>query len=1306
MNSPKKRTDFGKLVVEPPFGPTYFLILQSAESSIGHARSCDVVLLDSSVSANAGLLTVASNAVLLSRESEAINFQNDDAAVGSDVFLDETRSATLGRTQLKYWPPEYERTQQELAILSFSEVACFPAYDDVDVFRPAADLATRNRELKVSVEKTNEAFSEAQGALKAELKATTENVAVAVEEGDVLDVTSDEQLLVANKSQQPRLLSLKVAAKEPMSASWEGATIFIDVHFFDEIGSGDEKRLRYSGDVVEVDADEDRIFILLHPVVDGELKILRSASFRGEGYIQPFAFLKDIVDLYHHDDERNQTRLKMALQKTQLSWWNAHALVERRVKQGDVESLVTWLKSHPWAILWGPPGTGKTTSIATLVSRLLDDSNERILVVSTTNRATDGVALAIGKAVRQKWPGSHLDESIARVGRGAKANRFRGAHLEDLVGKSLMSSQEELTRLEQDHEAATDSAAKAKLAKEIRKQRLGFQSRSRLFCAAQSRVVISTAHQATRLIAKDIEKQRLRGQAPFTLVVLDEAGLLSRAQTAALSLLSSRGVLLVGDPKQLAPIASLTRLLPSAQMRWLSQSALEDLDANKPPPHCHLLHKQYRMHKTIGEAVSKFQYDGQLLHDEKNDQLELDWDPLLKEAPRAIWVVLDGQKENRGRFAATRGAQNASWERPAALEFLKLLFENHPRLRTMNGLFLSPFVAQVKTVKKWLTTEKLSSWYCSSVHQQQGAEADVVIFDAVNAASNGFSHFEWKRLINVAMSRARRQFFLLASKQEMAQPHTRALPQLLTPSTLRGRGSRAKWTETAFVSPKTNKGPLYDDKSVFSENADDVNRGLQLRKDTPSLGTQLAALDRRNPILSAEQSALCNLQLDHKPRLVRGVPGSGKTIVLAHWLAKTLLNDDIKDIWVVFGNRTLEGLLRNTATNAFHALGGDEFPADRVRWQHIGEVLSRAEQQLGLATPQGPDFFHYDNRSANLLAKKKADDDEELPFRAQVLFVDEAQDLGPRTLHLLSDMVEQRDVQDPNSRAMLIFYDNAQDLYRRGRPNWTNMGLNFQGRSRVMKVSHRSTQPILSFAFNVRSRLCDLDKDEDQIEQAKMGLIKKETRQGRLFWQLRYSDIQGPAPTFQVFSSRKQEFFALATRIKRLLHQEHILSSQIVVIALFKKMHDEIAAAFTNLEISSTREMRPSQGILICTPHAFKGHEAEFVFVVAADCFTAPFNAPNEASEEQKQQGELFSETSIVDVNASVGVDVPSKGPEGQNRAACGRQILAASLYVALTRARSLLYISAAGNQEPAAKRIVEVLQQVKEDLRAPSDEE
>jgi superfamily I DNA and RNA helicase len=85
--------------------------------------------------------------------------------------------------------------------------------------------------------------------------------------------------------------------------------------------------------------------------------------------------------------------------------------------------------------------------------------------------------------------------------------------------------------------------------------------------------------------------------------------------------------------------------------------------------------------------------------------------------------------------------------------------------------------------------------------------------------------------------------------------------------------------------------------------------------DSTLLGHQITQRKSLRPVLSYDQQRLCGLQMDGKPRLVRGVAGSGKTLVLGHWLRKTI--DRVADkpdakIWAVFANRSLRQLLCET----------------------------------------------------------------------------------------------------------------------------------------------------------------------------------------------------------------------------------------------------------------------------------------------------------------------------------------------------------------------------------------------------------
>ncbi len=185
-------------------------------------------------------------------------------------------------------------------------------------------------------------------------------------------------------------------------------------------------------------------------------------------------------------------------------------------------------------------------------------------------------------------------------------------------------------------------------------------------------------------------------------------------------------------------------------------------------------------------------------------------------------------------------------------------------------------------------------------------------------------------------------------------------------------------------------------------------------------------------------------------------PVSGKTAVMAHWLVKTLRRmkqqADLK-IWAVFANQSLSGLIWDNINEVWTAEGEKgPFPTERVELWHIGALW----QLLNIRMP-ADDRFDYNGAAKIYLARNAT---KPLPPLCHAMFIDEAQDLGPSALELLSQLVVQSDGSNANTRSVNIFYDNAQNLYGRPTPKWSEMGLDMRGRSFVMQESFRSTKPI------------------------------------------------------------------------------------------------------------------------------------------------------------------------------------------------------------------------------------------------------
>lgn len=970
-----------------------------------------------------------------------------------------------------------------------------------------------------------------------------------------------------------RPLVLKEFAENPESVFKDGTD---DIEIEDSIV--------WSGEILEVDEAAGKIYVCVsnpeYPPTTG--------SF----YVRPFEFLAFLQAVFN-EPAFDQIR-EMIPSRLLASEGEVHPEADRYSDVGLDKLKLWWSKS--WSVLWGPPGTGKTYTTGQQVANVLADPSERILVVSTTNRATDAAAISIGRAAKQVASAELNSSQLLRIGKGASLKRFEE---EDLTAMLRGTETEFLARIEAlmlELARSTSSDTKAMIRKQIkdlRKEMLDAAQRN--FLDENIRVVVATAFRATTFLANDDVKEALEaGYAPFTTVFIDEAGLISRAAATALSLLASRRVVLVGDSKQLAPISRISRILPTDQMKWLANSGLSHLETiTTSEAGVHVLQEQRRMHADVCLVVSAYQYDGFLTTAPEVHERQYQLPEILSSQPRTLWYVLDEHGEELPTIRAERGPGNRSWIRVATTKVLDRLFAD-PTLCAASGIFISPFKAQAKDIASFFATNNLHSWSASTVHSQQGSEADIVIFDSVNAGSYSWPYDEWKRLVNVALSRSREAIIVLSSRAEMEEPYLRPLIRHLTPKVLRKQGKKAIWEDVpakiSFTLPKGN-----------------------MVHEATSVGYQISKRKELRPVLSHEQERLCGLELDGKPRLVRGVAGSGKTVVLAHWLMQTvkrLAGQQNIRIWAVFANRSLQSLIGDSIESAWEKeSGGKSFPWDRVSLRHIREILDVLLPEVRLS----PDKFgfEYDEAAAAYLELKPAD--KILP-RCDALFIDEAQDMGPSTLKMLTAIVKRADAADENSRSVNIFYDNAQNIYGRGTPAWSELGLDMRGRSTVMKESFRSTKPITEFALNVLYRLQPPENNPDHKELVTRGLIERTERNGSEWWSVRFNQIDGPKPTFRQYADLDQEFQAIGKYCRELIEVEGVQPSDICLLYnndyVKYRLENDVAPALRDLKVDLTvQNNKPFERghniVIASTSASYKGYDSEVVIIPAVDYYRA-----------------------------------------------------------------------------------------------------
>jgi DNA replication ATP-dependent helicase Dna2 len=418
------------------------------------------------------------------------------------------------------------------------------------------------------------------------------------------------------------------------------------------------------------------------------------------------------------------------------------------------------LVGHSSAFLWGPPGTGKTTTLGVLLAEYLDRRPDaRVLLLSTTNHAVDLATLAVDKALhkgrREQWR-----PRVQRLGTRFDAAAYEGReHLIPTEDAALIAR---LARAEAARPSARDATALkawadrvAALRDELRTASLKVLQRCRLAAMTTTRAAFTL---------KSLRELGTDGEPPFDLVVFDEASQVSLAHALALMPLG-RARLFAGDPQQLSPVV---RSEDRLAQRWLGRSAFAHMP--RKGASVALLDEQSRMAAPIGDLVSELFYDG-ALRVAADAQASSDWRAARARALGSIapevHVHVHRVARDGGWSAHERGpARRESAEAIAALIADALA---SGAWQPDELIVLTPFRAQRALIRQCLRGRGLpESLHVSTVHRAQGSEAPVVLFDPADGAQPFLAGVAAQRLLNVALSRAQAKLVLFVSAADAA----------------------------------------------------------------------------------------------------------------------------------------------------------------------------------------------------------------------------------------------------------------------------------------------------------------------------------------------------------------------------------------------------------------------------------------------------------------------------------------------------------------------------------------------------------
>lgn len=559
-------------------------------------------------------------------------------------------------------------------------------------------------------------------------------------------------------------LVVEVHKRDASSASTdvEEPTLFEPgkpVCFFSEDASGEQHGtggfLHYYKFVAQVSFVEDDRMVIALPNADA-LEQIRSAYRLGiqlyldeQTYRLMFEALDDVInaksnrlaelrDIFHS----TLPTKKFTFAPVRFPWLNT--------SQQAAVNEVLWAKDV--AVVHGPPGTGKTTTLVEAIYETLRRETQ-VLVCAQSNLAVDWIAeklvdrgisvLRIGNPMRvtdkmlgftyeRRFESHPLYQDLWAVRRAIR----------DLYNTSCGSRENRHQKIARLKDRATE---------------LEYSINQTLFDDAKV-IACTLAGSANHL---------LTGM-KFGTLFIDEA---AQALEAAcwIAIRKAHRVVLAGDHRQLPPTIKCIDAMRGGLDRTLMQAIVE----NKPQA-VSLLRVQYRMCETIMQFPNREFYGGQL---ESAPEVKyrgiLDWDSAIE------WIDSgDLEADDAGEMNDGLSRVNPA-EAQLTLETLQRYFDKIGKERILEERIdvgiISPYKGQIRLLRQLLKKDRYWKPFRSlitvnTVDGFQGQERDVIVISLVRSNAGGDIGFlRDLRRMNVAITRARMKLILIGDRSTLCR---------------------------------------------------------------------------------------------------------------------------------------------------------------------------------------------------------------------------------------------------------------------------------------------------------------------------------------------------------------------------------------------------------------------------------------------------------------------------------------------------------------------------------------------------------
>lgn len=403
------------------------------------------------------------------------------------------------------------------------------------------------------------------------------------------------------------------------------------------------------------------------------------------------------------------------------------------------------LRAKDVAVVHGPPGTGKTTTLVEAIYETLKRESQ-VLVCAQSNMAVDWIS---EKLADRGVP-------VLRIGNPTRVTDKMLSYTYERRFEShpdypeLWSIRKAMRELRQNRKRSGEGWHQKMDRLKSRATEIECRINAQLF--GEARVVASTLTGSANRV--------MTGQ-KFTTLFIDEA---AQALEAACWIAMRRAtrVVLAGDHCQLPPtVKSL-----EAMRGGLAKTLMERIVENKPEA-VTLLTMQYRMNRRIMQFSSNWFYDGKVVAAPEVERRGiLDYDNPM------MWIDTS-ETEAYEQFVGESFGRINRKEAELTLEMLHRYFEKVGKERVLDeGIdvgIISPYRAQVQLLRSMIKrSDYFRPFRCllsvNTVDGFQGQERDIIIISLVRSNKEGQIGFlNDLRRMNVAITRARMKLIIMGN---------------------------------------------------------------------------------------------------------------------------------------------------------------------------------------------------------------------------------------------------------------------------------------------------------------------------------------------------------------------------------------------------------------------------------------------------------------------------------------------------------------------------------------------------------------